>query len=56
MKVEVNMKETSYGFVTVEVPDNATEEEINQAAEQAYFEGKVYWSGGDWEIQDQKIV
>ena len=49
MIVRVAYKEVSYGAVRLELPDNATEEEIYEAADQAYFDGKVDWHGGDYE-------
>lgn len=56
MKVEVHLTEVSYGIVTIDVPDNASEEEINEKATQAYFDGKVNWVGGDWEIKSKTEI
>ena len=57
MKVRVAYKEISYGAVILDLPDNATEEQIYEAADQAYFDGKIDWYSGDyeatgWERQD----
>ena len=53
MKVEVYMKEISYGFVTIEVEN---EDEIEEKATDAYFDGKVNWTGGDWSTKSWKKV
>lgn len=53
MKVEVYVKEVSYGFVTIEVEN---EDEIYEKAQDVYFDGNVNWTGGDFDIKDwQKI-
>ena len=49
MKVRVQIKEYSIGFVDIEVEN---EEEIYGKAEEAYFAGETYWSNGDWTIKD----
>ena len=53
MKVEVYVKEVSYGFVTIEV-DN--EDEIYEKAQDEYFSGNVNWTGGDFDIKDWQEV
>lgn len=53
MKVEVYMEEISWGFVTIEVE---SEDEITEKAEDAYYEGKVNWTGGDFNAKSYKIV
>jgi hypothetical protein len=42
MKIRVNITETAYGSVSVEVPDGASEEEIYDAAYEAWCEGRAY--------------
>lgn len=55
MKVRVAYKEVSYGAVILQLPDNATEEDIYQAADEAYFDGKIDWHGGDYEATGYEI-
>ena len=51
MKVEVQVKEVNYGFVTIEVEN---EDEIYDRAQDAYFDGNVYWDNCDWDIKNWK--
>lgn len=48
-KYRVAYKEISYGAVILDLPDDATEAQIYEAADQAYFDGKIDWYGGDYE-------
>ena len=48
--VTINVKETSYGFVEVKVPDETTEEELQAKAEQIYYDGNVHWANSDFEV------
>ena len=49
MTINVQIKETSYGSVRVEVAENATEEQIYEAAYNAYCDGKAYFGGEDFD-------
>ena len=51
-KYRVAFTETSYGAVILDLPDNASNEEIFNAAEEAYFNGQIDWHGGDYSITD----
>ena len=53
MKVQVQIKEVNYGFVTIEVED---ESEIYDKAQDAYFAGEVYWGNCDWDVKDWEEV
>lgn len=44
-KVTVGFKEENYGYVEVEVEDNATEDEIIDAAYEAENDGMCNWYG-----------
>ena len=50
---------TEYGSVTIEVPDNATDEEIEELAQEAESDGMVNWVNEDLEyggiIDEEKI-
>lgn len=50
--VTVSVKEISYGFVEVEVPDNATDEEITEKANELYGNGCVSWGKTDFTVTD----
>ena len=54
MTITINVKETAYGFVEIEVPDNLTEEEIgkivDEKAPELYGEGKVNWGKLDFDV------
>ena len=52
MKLRVTITETSFGSVCVEVPDNATEEQIYDAAYNAYTNGDAYFGGADFEVNN----
>ena len=47
-KVQVGVTEYTYGTIVVEVPDNATEEEIKEAARELVEneQEEVDWCGG----------
>lgn len=54
MKYNVAVKEISYGSVTVEAK---SPEEAKERAEQAYYNGDVYWDSSDFEatsVQKEK--
>lgn len=53
MKVEVQIKEVNYGFVTIEVEN---ENEIYEKAQDAYFAGDVYWGNCDWDVKNWEKV
>ena len=53
MKVEVQVKEVNYGFVTIEVEN---EDEIYEKAQDAYFAGNVYWGNCDWDVKNWEKV
>lgn len=47
-KVQVSVKEYTYGLIEIEVPDNATEEEIKEEAKRMVEDEQeeVDWCGG----------
>lgn len=53
MKYEANVKEISYGYITVEAN---SKEEADRLAEKAYFNGNTYWTSGEYEIAEVKEV
>lgn len=53
MKYEVNVKEISYGYITVEA---SSKEEANKLAEKAYFDGNTDWASGEYELSEAKGV
>ena len=58
MKVTINVKEVSYGFIEIEVPDNLSEDEIGNIvydkAPELYGEGKVNWGKLDFDVTSWK--
>lgn len=52
MKVRVQVKEISWGAVIVDVPDNATEDEVYEKAHDSYCEGNVFWNNSDFDVID----
>jgi len=52
MKVRVQVKEISWGAVIVDVPDNATEDEVYEKAHDAYCEGNAFWNNSEFEVLD----
>lgn len=56
MRVEVIVKEQSYGIVTIEVPDDATEDDIYEMTDNAYSNGRVFWHDENFEMVDWKKV
>jgi hypothetical protein len=55
MLVTASVQETSYGFVELEVPDGTPEEEIYQKVEDAYYNGQIQWTGGDFSVNNIDI-
>ena len=53
MKVNVYVEEISRGWVTIDV-DN--EDEIRQRAEDAYYDGRVLWDGGEFQVQSYERI
>ena len=49
MILNVEIRETSHGSVRVEVPEGATEEQIYDAAYNAYCEGRAYFGDGEFD-------
>ena len=47
MKYTVQIKEISYGSVTVEA---SNQQEAEEKAEQAYYDGNAYWKNSEMEI------
>lgn len=47
MKYTIQIKETSYGTVTVEA---SSPQEAEELAEQAYYDGNAYWKNSELEI------
>lgn len=50
MKLNVNIRETSYGVVTVDVPEGASAKEIYNAAYDEYMQGESWFGDGDFEV------
>lgn len=50
MKLSVLITETSYGSVSVDVPEGATEKQIHDAAYSAYCDGKACFDNADFEV------
>ena len=50
MKVQINFKEVNYGWWEVEVPDNATDEEIYKIARDKYAESEINYGKSDMNI------
>ena len=46
-KIQYKYTETNYGTAEITVPDDATPEQIDQAAEEAYYAGSVFWNNSD---------
>lgn len=51
-RLRVSISETSYGSVVVDVPDGATEDEIYDAAYNAYCDGKAWFGDTNFGIAD----
>lgn len=56
MKLQVNVKEVSYGFVEIDVPDGAGDDEVYAAAEEAYSQGLVNWGDEQFEVTGQEVL
>jgi hypothetical protein len=56
MKVQVNFKEVTYGWWEIEVPDNATDEEIYDIAWDKYGESDVNYGKTNMDITDIERV
>lgn len=52
MKVQVNFKEITYGWWEVEVPDDATEQEIYDIAWDKYWGSDINYDKSDMDITD----
>lgn len=52
-KYEVYVEEMSYGFVTIEAEN---EDEAYEKAQDAYFDGQVNWTGGDFNTKNVKKI
>ena len=52
MKVQINFKEINYGWWEVEVPDNATDEEIYKIAWDKYGKSEINYGKTDMDIID----
>ena len=50
MKLNVNIRETSYGAVTVDVPEGASAREIYDAAYNEYMQGGAWIGDSDFEV------
>ena len=55
-KLTVNFKEVNYGWLEIEVPDNATDEEIMEKAWDEYGAGDCEWGKCDCDITDWEEV
>ena len=53
MKVNVYVEEISRGWVTIDVEN---EDEIRQRAEDAYYDGRVLWDGGEFQVQSYETI
>ena len=56
MKLQVYFKETSYGWLEIEVPDDATDEEIMEKAWDEYGAGDCEWGKCDCDITDWEEI
>lgn len=52
MKIQVNFKEITYGWWEIEVPDNATVDEIYNIAWDKYGESEINYGKCDMDITD----
>jgi hypothetical protein len=50
MKIRVTITETSCGAVTVDVPEGASEDEIYDAAYEAYCEGNAWFGDSNFDV------
>lgn len=50
MKLTVNFKEVNYGWLEIEVPDNATDEEIMEKAWDEFWRGGLQWGKTNTDI------
>ena len=50
MKIRVSIVETSVGAVTVDVPEGASEDEIYNAAYDAYIEGGAWFGDSNFDV------
>lgn len=48
MRVRVYVTELMRGFVDLDVESG---DEVLEKAEEAYFDGRVEWTGGDWNMK-----
>lgn len=55
-KLQVNFKEINYGWLEIEVPDNATDEEIMETAWDTYGSGDCNWGKCDCDITDWEEI
>ena len=51
-KLTVTVKEVSYGFVEIEMPDDATEEQVIEKTNKLYGHGCVSWGKTDFTVLD----
>ena len=56
MKVQVEVKETSYGFVVCDVPDNASKEDIIEAARSETEYGNAVFGRSEVEADESSII
>lgn len=50
MKIRVSITETSYGAVTVDVPEGASEDEIYDAAYEAWANGNAWFGDSNLDV------
>lgn len=56
MKLQINFKEVTYGWWEVEVPDDATDEEIMEKAWDAYGNADINYGKTDMDITDWEEI
>ena len=50
--VLINVKEISYGFIEIEVPDETTEDQLYEKADEAYGNGAISWGKTEFTVTD----
>ena len=55
-KLQVNFKEVNYGWLEIEVPDNATEDEILEKAWDKATEEDINWGKTNCDITDWEEI
>ena len=56
MKLQINFKEVTYGWWEIEVPDDATDEEIMEKAWDEYGNSDINYGKCDMDITDWEEI